>query len=107
MRQGQISFLVTREELSMLEKVLFLEPGLIDGLESAKRDKKHKDKYRVKFAIVELEDAVSALSYFANAMAKTAKEKRQLYELCEKIQNYLVVREKFRSTILRKTRNSL
>jgi hypothetical protein len=100
MKESAISFLVTKEELELLEKVLFLEPGLIDGVEGAKKE---KDKFRVKFAIADLEDALQALSYFAQSMAGP-EERIKFYRLSKRIEGYLSLRQKFRAFLLKKNK---
>lgn len=95
MRRSKVSFLLEYKELMLLEKVSYLEPCLVEGIQSAR---KTKDKYRVKFIYEDLQESLAALSFHAG-LVKLSDEKELLLNLYEKIKGYLVLSHGFQKSI--------
>ena len=81
MKRDEFSFLVSGEELKLLKNVLYLEPGLIDGIDNAKRE---GNFYIVRFDPVEVEEALEALAYSAGCVESYIEQEKYI-RLCEKI----------------------
>ena len=62
MQESMISFLVTKKEANLLERVIYLEPGIDEVLDNAKVE---KGLVRLKLTYDDLKDCLEALSYEA------------------------------------------
>lgn len=85
MKQSKVSFLLTEEELQLLESVVYLEPFLVDVVDGAKLK---DDKYEVEFSVYDLKDTLSALAYVAPDI-ESYMEKETLYQLYGKIESFV------------------
>ena len=85
MRQTKLSFLLFADEIRILNEVTFLEPYLVDNL---KRVKKEDGRYRIRFTLDDLNDAVHAVAYGAKCF-KTYREKVRYNCLRDKLLTYL------------------
>ena len=86
MRRSKISFLLEREEIELLEKILYLEPGLSDRVQGARKE---RGKYRVIFFEENFQEALDALSFQAGWIQLGVEEdKQRMLNLCEKIRGY-------------------
>lgn len=82
------------EELGLLKKVVLLEPYLQDAVNSARRV---KDRYRVKFLVEDLKEALEALSYAAGCMV-SYPENEKMYKLHEKIEAFLILHQALKNS---------
>ena len=62
MKQSGISFLVTNEEFLLLERVVYLEPGIDEVLDKAQDE---DGLVRLKMTYDDLKDCLEALTYEA------------------------------------------
>lgn len=88
-----ISFLLTEEELRLLDSMVIFEPCLIDGVKKARKLK--NGKYKVRFSVYDLMESLDALS-FAAASVKSYREEKELLSLRSKIEDYLMLSSEFR-----------
>ncbi len=82
MKQSSVSFLLTWEECALLERILYLEPGLQEVLEKARGE---GDKVRLKFDYYNMEDCLEALSY---EMTLGGSHRAKLAALYSKLERY-------------------
>jgi len=81
MKQIKVFFLLTEEELDILEKAALFEPWLVDNIDNAK---KKGDQYIVNIYTYDIADTLSALAYSVNC-TKSYIEKEAYINLHDKI----------------------
>lgn len=96
MKEKKVSFLISEEELRLIDKVTILEPYLQDVVNSARRV---KDQYRVKFGVEDLKEALEALSYAAGCMV-SYPENEKMYKLHEKLEAFLILHQALKNSQL-------
>lgn len=83
MSQEKIAYLLTRDELNLLRSVLYLEPGLIDSIEGAKKE---GNRYIIRFCPDNIMDVLGSLS-FATGYVEPYTEKEKHLKLHDKIKD--------------------
>lgn len=81
MGQTKVFFLLTKEELDLLEEAALFEPWLLDSIDNAK---KKDDQYIVNIYTYDIVDTLSALAFSADC-AKSYAEKEAYITLHDKI----------------------
>ncbi len=90
MKKQQVSFVISEEEIKMLEKVVIFEPFLLDNLRRIKKE--GKDRW-IAFDAYDLFDAISALEY-SQSFSDSPCGKSERSPLITKLKNHLnLVRE--------------
>jgi hypothetical protein len=87
MQENTISFLITKEEVDLLERIIYLEPGIDEVLDKAKEE---KGMVRLKMDYEELNECLEALSYEAQQYDAPQEE---LMALHSKIQGFGKLKE--------------
>ncbi len=82
MAERKVSFLLSKTEIELLENTLIFEPGLQDVTE-----KIHKvaNGFLAAFSETNTQEALDALSYAAESIAKSVIEKKAYFGLHDKI----------------------
>ena len=102
MQENMISFLITKEEANLLERVIYLEPSIDEVLDNAKME---NGKVRLKLTYDDLKDCLEALSFEA---IQNDAPKDDLLALHAKMQGYGKLKElmgrhgKVKKTIVKK-----
>lgn len=86
MNRGSISFLLTEKECELLERIIYLEPGIDEVLDSAVMEGR---KVRLTCDYEGLQECLDALSF---EMEQDDGLKKILKDLHEKLENYLKLR---------------
>jgi len=89
MKQSGISFLVTNEEFLLLERIVYLEPGIYEVLDKARDE---DGLVRLKMIYDDLGECLEALSYEA---IQNDSPKDELIALYKKLAGYGKLREHF------------
>jgi len=92
----KIYLILSEAELGLLEKVLFLEPGLQDVTETARP---HPKGFLVGFTETNITEALDALSYAVINIAKSAQEKDDYMNLHNKIKQGFIRNQNLRRSI--------
>jgi len=87
MQETIISFLITKEEADLLERVIYLEPSIDEVLDNAKQE---KGLVRLKLTYDDLKDCLEALSFEA---IQNDAPKEELLALYVKMQGYGKLKE--------------
>jgi len=87
MQKNTISFLITKEEADLLERVIYLEPGIGEVLDNAKNE---NGLVRLKMVYEDLNECLEALSFGA---IQNDAPKEELMALYSKIQGYGKLKE--------------
>ncbi len=87
MKQSTISFLLTKEECSLLERIIYLEPWIDEVLDKATME---ADLVRLKFDYEDLKDCLDALSC---EMTQQDSPKEELMALYQKLDRYSGLRQ--------------
>ena len=87
MQETTISFLITKEEFGLLERVIYLEPSIDEVLDNAKQE---KGLVRLKLTYDDLKDCLEALSFEA---IQNDAPKEELLALYVKMQGYGKLKE--------------
>ena len=87
MQETTISFLITKEEADLLERVIYLEPSIDEVLDNAKQE---KGLVRLKLTYDDLKDCLEALSFEA---IQNDAPKDELLALYVKMQGYGKLKE--------------
>jgi len=87
MEQSTISFLLTKEECDLLERIIYLEPGIDEVLDKATRE---DDWVRLKFTYDDLKDCLEAISF---EMIQSGSPKVKWMTLYEKLERYSKLRQ--------------
>ena len=87
MQESTISFLVTKEECNLLERLIYLEPGIDEVLDNARTE---KGVVRLKLTYDDLKDCLDALSFEA---IQDDAPKEDLLALYAKMQAYGKLKE--------------
>jgi len=82
MQDNTISFLITKVEAQLLERVIYLEPSIDEVLDNAKLE---KGQVRLNMSYDDLKDCLEALSYEA---VQNDAPKEDMLALCAKMQGY-------------------
>ncbi len=85
MKKRSISFVISKDEETMLEKVIIFEPFLQDNLNNKKKTGKN---VTISFDAYDLFDAISALKFEKNNI-KSHREKAKLDIFINKLISYL------------------
>ena len=88
MKQSSISFLLTKEECSLLERIIYLEPGIDEVLDKATVEE--DALVRLKFDYEGLKDCLDALSC---EITQQDSPKEELMALREKLERYSRLRQ--------------
>lgn len=104
MEQVKVFFLLTKEELDLLEGAALYEPWLCDSIDNAK---KKGGQYIIDLYAYDIDDTLGALSYSAGC-AESYIKKEAYIKLHDKIQeNFLRSQSSRRSTIENQIRKQL
>ena len=87
MQKNTISFLITKEEANLLERIIYLEPGIDEVLDNAKEE---NGLVRLKMDYEDLNECLEALSYEAQQHDSPGEN---LMALHSKIQGYDKLKE--------------
>ena len=87
MQENMISFLITKEEANLLERVIYLEPSIDEVLDNAKMENR---QVRLKLTYDDLKDCLEALSFEA---IQNDAPKDDLLALYAKMQGYGKLKE--------------
>ena len=87
MQENMISFLITKEEANLLERVIYLEPSIDEVLDHAKMENR---QVRLKLTYDDLKDCLEALSFEA---IQNDAPKDDLLALYAKMQGYGKLKE--------------
>ena len=87
MKQSSISFLLTKEECDLLERIIYLEPWIDEVLDKATIE---DDLVRLKFDYEDLKDCLDALSC---EITQQDSPKEELMALHEKLEKYSRLRQ--------------
>lgn len=102
MHKNIISFLITKDEADLLERIIYLEPGIDEVLDNAKDE---NGLVRLKMEYEDLNECLEALSYEAQ---QNDAPKQKLMTLYEKIRGYGKLKElmgmhgKVKKTVVKK-----
>ena len=102
MQENMISFLITKAEANLLERVIYLEPSIDEVLDNAKEE---KGSVRLKLTYDDLKDCLEALSFEA---IQNDAPREELLALYVKMQGYGKLKElmgrhgKIKKTVVKK-----
>jgi len=98
MEQSKLFFLLTKQELDLLEKASLWEPWLCDSIDNAK---KKDSRYIVNICTCDIDDTLSALAYSAGC-TKSYIEKEAYIKLHDKIKENSLRSQSSRRSIIEK-----
>lgn len=98
MGQTKVFFLLTEQELGLLEKAALFEPWLLDNIDNAK---KKGDQYIVNLYAYDIDDALSALEYSVDC-TESYIEKEAYIKLHDKIKENSLHSQSSRRSIAEK-----
>jgi len=98
MEQTKVFFLLTKQELDLLEKVALFEPWLCDGIDNAKNK---GGRYIVNLYAYDIDDALSALEYLVDC-TESYIEKEAYIKLHDKIKENFLHSQSLRQSIAEK-----